>query len=109
MAALSLAALKSYLRVIGNADDNEITAQMAAATAYIMGKISKTQVRTGIVEDEPTYGPIADDLLFQQCIKLLVAHWYENRGVVVTGTIVAGIPHTVDAITAHIEGCSDYK
>lgn len=109
MAALSLAEVKAYLRVDGNADDSEITAQMAAATAYIKGKLSKTEAFLSVVDDTPTYGPIAEDALFQQCVKLLVAHWYENRGVQATGVSVARYSHSVDAIVAHIEGCGDYR
>lgn len=31
-------------------------------------------------------------------IKMLAAHWYENREPVITGTIVANVPVTVDAL-----------
>jgi uncharacterized phiE125 gp8 family phage protein len=36
----------------------------------------------------------------RQAIKLLVAHWYENRGVVAVGQSVAVLPSTVAALIA---------
>lgn len=105
MAELTAADLKLYLRISGDAEDALITAQIAASTAYLMGKLSKT-VR--LVEGG-TDIQIENDPLFQQCIKLMVAHWYENREIEAAGVSLSQIPHTVDAILAHIEGCSDYE
>ena len=106
---LSIEDMKIYLRVDADDEDSLIEAQMLAADKYISGKLSKSQVYLSTGEDGvKVYGPLAEDVLYQQCIKLMVAHWYENRGVVVTGTIVAKIQHTVDAILTHIEGCGDY-
>ena len=39
---------------------------------------------------------VPDDI--KHAIKLLVAHWYENREPVVVGTIVSNIPKTIDAL-----------
>ena len=36
----------------------------------------------------------------RQAIRLLVAHWYENRGLVATGTTIAVLPATVAALIA---------
>jgi len=46
------------------------------------------------------YGGTADDIPedLKHAIKFLVCHWYENREVITTGTIVAPIPKTVDAL-----------
>lgn len=45
------------------------------------------------------YGdPSAVPAVAKLCIKILVAHWYDRREPIVTGTIVAGIPFTVDAL-----------
>ncbi|MEG1603791.1 MAG: head-tail connector protein, partial [Cloacibacillus sp.] len=85
-------------------EDALISAQLAAAESYIKGKVSKTQ---RLSAREPL--AIEDDSLYQQCVKLMVAHWYENRAISsTTRTTVIGIQHTVDAIVAHIEGCGDY-
>lgn len=102
---LSLEDIKLYLRVDDDAEDALITTQLSAAESYIKGKISKTQ---RLSEGEPL--PIEDDPLYQQCVKLMVAHWYENRAVEAIGTkSVSKIGFTVDALIVHIEGCSDYE
>lgn len=100
---LTLDDVKLYLRVPDDTEDELIKSQLAAAEAYIAGKVSKTQ---RLVEDgEPL--ALADDELYQQCVKLMVSQWYENRAIEVTGNR-SPVRHTVDAILAHIEGCGDY-
>lgn len=101
---LSVDDIKLYLRVDGDAEDELIQAQLSAAEAYIAGKVSKTQ---RLVKDgEPL--ALADDGLYQQCVKLMVVHWYENRAIEAAGNR-SPVHHTVDAILAHIEGCGDYE
>ena len=101
---LSVDDIKLYLRVDGDAEDELIQAQLSAAEAYISGKVSKTQ---RLVKDgEPL--ALADDELYQQCVKLMVSHWYENRAIEAAGNR-SPVRHTVDAILAHIEGCGDYE
>ena len=105
---LSIEDMKIYLRVDADNEYSLIEAQMSAADKYISGKLSKTQVYLSTGEDGvKVYGPLAEDVLYQQCIKLMVAHWYENREIV-TAVASTGIQHTVDAILTHIEGCGDY-
>jgi len=36
----------------------------------------------------------------RQAIRLLVAHWYENRGLVAIGREIAVLPETVAALIA---------
>ena len=36
----------------------------------------------------------------RQAIRLLVAHWYENRGLIAVGHAVAVLPATVAALIA---------
>lgn len=109
MAVISLDEVKIYLHVDSDAENALIESQMSAADRYISGKISKTQVYLSTGEDGiKIYGPIADDPLYQQCIKLMVAHWYENREIVAVGSNVVKVDHTVDSIIAHIQGCGDY-
>jgi len=106
---LKIADMKIYLRVDTADEDSLITAQMSAADKYISGKVSKTQALSEISKTgEKVYVALEEDDLYQQCLKLIIAHWYENRGIVATGTIVTGIKHTVDSILTHIEGCGDY-
>ena len=102
---LTLDDLKLYLRVPDDTDDVLIKSQLAAAEAYIAGKVSKTQ--RFVKDGEPL--ALADDELYRQCVKLMVAHWYENREIVSSGSAAQSpVRHTVDAILAHIEGCGDY-
>ena len=106
---LNIEDMKIYLRVDTDDEDSLIETQMSAADKYISGKLSKTQALSGVSETgEKTYVPLAEDPLYQQCVKLIVVHWFENRSVVAVGTIVAKIQHSVDAILTHIEGCGDY-
>lgn len=104
---LTLDEIKLYLRA-GDDDDITIAALMAAATGYVNGQTGKTQVKTGVDADNlPVYDEIATDELYNQAIKLMVAHWYENRGVEVPGQLTR-ISHSVDALVSHISLCGDY-
>jgi uncharacterized phiE125 gp8 family phage protein len=51
---------------------------------------------------EAGYGDEADDVPepLRQAIRLLVAHWYENRGLIAVGRSVAVLPATVAALIA---------
>jgi len=51
---------------------------------------------------EVGYGDAATDVPadLRQAIRLLLAHWYENRGVVALGQGVAALPETVAALIA---------
>ena len=108
MAELALADVKKYLRVTGTDEDALITAQMTAAKDYIAGKTSKARRLSGNSGGEPVYTALASDSLYQQCVLLLVAHWYDTREIAHEGSL-SPVEHTVDAIIAHIEGCSDYE
>jgi uncharacterized phiE125 gp8 family phage protein len=48
------------------------------------------------------FGPLATDVpdALLHVIRLLVAHWYENRGVAATGAGVAMLPAGVQALIA---------
>jgi uncharacterized phage protein (predicted DNA packaging) len=106
---MTLTDAKLYLRVDGTADDALITGLITAAAKYIDGQTGKTQVKTGEDEaGEATYGPIAADALYITAQKLMIAHWYENRGVEVVGATVARFSHSVDALVNHIATCGDY-
>ena len=91
---MTLDDIKNYLKVDHGEDDALIQSLIAAARQYI-------EKQTGKI-----YKP--DDEVWNICIKLMVAHWYENRGIEVAGTIIARIGHTVDALINHIAMCGDY-
>lgn len=54
------------------------------------------------IDVEVGYGDAASDVpqVLRQAIKLLVAHWYENRGLIAIGHEVAVLPATVAAMLA---------
>lgn len=109
MPALTLAEVKTFLRVDDDAEDDLLTAQITAAQTFVCGKLSKTRrlLRNG--SEEPEYEEITNDELYKHAVKLLVAHWYENRAVEAAGNKTVGkISFTVDAILTHIETCGDY-
>jgi len=104
---MTLDEAKLYLRVDGTADDALITGLITAAAKYIDGQTGKTQVKTGEVDGVATYGPISADALYILANKIMIAHWYENRGIVSPGS-VNNIPRSADAIINHIAMCGDY-
>ena len=105
---MTLEEAKLYLRVDTDDDDTLIQALITAAESYVKqqtGKIKKTVV----VDGEPTETDIATDELYNLCVKLLLAHWYENRGVETSGKVTTTkISHSVDALVNHIAMCGDY-
>ncbi|MBU2703881.1 putative phage protein (predicted DNA packaging) [Sporomusaceae bacterium BoRhaA] len=105
---MTLDEVKSYLRVDGTDEDADITALMSAAALYITQQTGKTQRVTGYNSDGTAANvDITTDELYNTCNKLLIAHWYENRGVEVAGNLTR-ITHSVDAIINHIALCGDY-
>jgi uncharacterized phiE125 gp8 family phage protein len=48
------------------------------------------------------YGEAASDVpeALRQAIRLLVAHWYENRGLVAIGQAIAAMPMSVTGLVA---------
>lgn len=98
MAALTKADIKLYLKVDHNTDDALIDALLLAASSYINNKTGKT------LSGEAN---INTDSVYQLGVKLLCAHWYENRGVEIPGSLTK-ISHSIDAIIDHISLCSEY-
>lgn len=100
--------LKTYLRVDGTAEDALLASLLAAATSYIDKQTGKTQVKTSVdASGAPVYAAISTSELYNTCVKLMVAHWYENRGVEIAGSLTR-ITHSVDALVQHISMCGDY-
>ena len=91
-----LDSVKDYLRVDSDIeDDMQISALIKAATQYISKQTGKQYVE--------------NDEVWNTAIKLLVAHWYDNRAM---NSSKAGqlyeFSHSVTAIINHISLCSDY-
>jgi uncharacterized phage protein (possible DNA packaging) len=107
---MTLDEAKKYLRVDGDItdDDTLIQSSLIAAASYINGKTGKTKVKTGVDgEGLPIYGDITEDELYNLCLKMLLAHWYENRVPQIPGAYT-NVDHSVDALITHISLCGDY-
>jgi len=103
---MTITEIKSYLRVDGSDNDVDLSAFLLAATKYINGKTGKSQVNI-VVDGLVTTADISTDELYNLCIKIMVAHWFENRGVEIVGTLTK-ITHSVDSIVNHIAMSGDY-
>jgi|SRR5690554_3397441 len=105
---MTLEDAKIYLRVDADDDDDLIQTLITAAESYINEQTGKTKMITGTDEDgEPIYEGINESELWKLAVKLLLAHWYENRGVEIPGNLTK-INHSVDALVHHIAMCGDY-
>jgi uncharacterized phage protein (predicted DNA packaging) len=104
VAGMTVEEAKLYLRVDTDADDTLIQGLLTAAATYIYGQTGKTKYtkRDGTIID------IEQEELYSLCLNLLLAHWYENRGVQINGTVTAKVEHSVDALINHIATCGDY-
>ena len=102
---MTLDDVKLYLRVDTSDDDALIQSLITAAEMYIKQQTGKTKKIVGAKKTD-----ISTDDLYKLCVKLLVAHWYENRGVETSGgrVVVTKISHSVDALVNHIAMCGDY-
>lgn len=93
---VTLEAAKNYLKVDADIteDDDLITSLISAAEGYIEQCTGKRN------DDNDTY-----DLT----IKLLVAHWYENRQTYnpKPGTL-SELPHSITALIRHIASAQAY-
>ncbi len=95
---MTLEEVKKYLRVDDNEEDDVIQSLIMAADSYLKKSTGKLMSGTNKIEN---------DELYNMCLKLLIAHWYENRGVEIAGNLTK-ISHSVDALINHISMCGDY-
>lgn len=94
--AVTLEQAKNYLKLDSDIveDDELITSLIDAAANYVEQSTGKKDA------GNPTY-----DL----CIKLLVAHWYENRTIYSAKPgAINDIPHSVTQLLIHIASSSAY-
>lgn len=95
--AVTLEQVKEYLRIDEDLieDDELISSLIEAATDYM----------------EQTTGKKYNDnsQLYVLAVKMLVAHWYENRSIFSTKTNVNNLPHSIEAIINHISLASKYE
>lgn len=95
---MDISEIKLYLRITHDDEDALIESFCEAAENYIRQKTGKSKKGAD---------DIANDVLYKQTVKLMVAHWYENRAVI-SPSATNKISHTVDALIDHISLCGDY-
>lgn len=95
---MELTDIKEYLKIDNDAEDALLDSLLAAAESYIKQTTGKTLKGTAAINT---------DELYNLCVKLMVAHWYENRAVQ-SPTNLTKIDYTVQALVNHISLCGDY-
>lgn len=95
---MELATIKEYLKVNSTDEDVLLTSLISAAEGFIQQTTGKTLKGTAA---------ISTDELYNTCVKMLVAHWYENRAVQAT-TQLNDFSYSVQTIINHISQCGDY-
>ncbi|WP_417208271.1 head-tail connector protein [Acidaminococcus fermentans] len=91
--AVTLSQAKNWLKIDSDIteDDELITELISAANEYIEGRTGKRNNGSA---------------LYDQCIRLLVCHWYENRAIYSSKPgAINPIPHSADALIIHIAQC----
>lgn len=72
---MDITAIANYLRLADDSEINPLEEIVMSAELYLQRVTGKTQV---VVDDEAM--PITEDPLYQRALKILSAHWFENRG-----------------------------
>ena len=96
---MELTEIKAYLKIDSTAEDALISALLSAAESFVQQTTGKTLKGTA---------DINTDDLYNLCVKLMVAHWFENRAVQ-TSTALNDFSFSVQALINHISLCGDYK
>ena len=81
--------IKNYMRIDEDYDDNLINSLIEAANIYM--------VNAGVKNLEND--------LYKLAIKMLVLHWYENRDVVLIGSISKNLEFTMKNIITQLQYC----
>ena len=92
---MDMTLLKQHLRIDGNEEDELLQSYIDAAELLIRRETGKNYVL-----EVGEYVDIAGDMLFQQAVKMLVAHWYECRQPLATA--VVEVPFAVTQLTSQI-------
>lgn len=95
-----LAEVKLYLRIDEDIEDELINSLISAAKSYIKSASGKTQTADG--------KPLEEDELFKTAVKMLVAHWYDNRGTEYVGKTVSKIGNSFNMLLSQITVSEDY-
>lgn len=95
---MELTDIKEYLKIDNDAEDALLESLFSAAESYIKQTTGKTLKGTAA---------ISTDELYNLCVKIMIAHWYENRAVQ-TPTTLTNFDYSVQALINHISLCGDY-
>lgn len=95
---MTLDDMKLYLHVDGIDEEDTISSLMVAAESYVQQTTGKTLKGTANINT---------DELYNLCVKLMVAHWFENRAVQ-SPTTLTNFDYSVQALINHISLCGDY-
>ena len=102
--SMELETMKTYLRIDDDmmADDRLIKQLMNAADEYILQQTGKTQMQgaSGLID-------IRESDLYNQVLEIIVAHWYENRGIQMPGTLT-NITYSAEMLLNHIAMSGEY-
>jgi len=100
-AIVSLEAMRKWLGLITHDDDAILCGNIAAAQIAIENRTGKA-FADYYDEDTGKYVGIPDPLIL--ATKMLAAHWYENRELVLTGDRMVALPwNAIDLIEPYCE------
>ncbi|MED1742207.1 head-tail connector protein [Bacillus swezeyi] len=89
---MKLMDVKNYLRLDHDEDDQMLSQFIAAAKSYIINAIGR------FVDGNPQ---------FEIVVLMLIAHWYENRGMYESGATGFSIPFTVENLLTQLRYTDD--
>ncbi len=81
--------IKNYMRIDDNYDDSLINSLIESANIYLLN--------AGVKNFEND--------LYKLAIKMLVLHWYENREIVLVGSISKNLEFTMQNIITQLQYC----
>lgn len=92
---MTLERLKQHLRIDGTEEDALLQEYVDAAGLLLRRETGKNFVWT-----DDGYADIDEDELFQQAVKMLVAHWYECRQPI--ASVSTEVPFAVTHLASQI-------
>lgn len=101
---MGLDEVKTYLRIDADMADDDALIQslIDSAEELICQETGKTKIKNGT-----EYADINTSKLYNLAIKIMVSHWYENRGIQVPGSL-ASITYSAEMIISHIALSGDF-
>lgn len=91
--ALDVESVRSYCK-IDDVSDTDVVEMLTAAKYYVINAIELKTEATLLAKP-----------MFSLCVKMLISHWYDNRGVVKDGAMSASIPFGVTSLITQLANC----